>query len=273
MSGFLSGMNIFGRSNAPQIPPSHVAPTQSGQQQQLPYQPGQQQLQQPANNNNPQQTAQTNQGQQEPNNNPNNNADPNKGSQLDNFTDLFKVKTDDKGQPVQQTDPFSTPIMSVDPQKLREAAGKMNFTAGIDQELVQKAMSGQDPAAFMQVLNIVGQNGFSTALAAAGNITNTALDTYHQRIDKALPDRIRNVQISQGKPKNPALSHPAAAPMVHALKAQFASANPQLSPDQVNEMAENYFTSFAADFSKAADSANPQKKTVPAETDWTQLLG
>ena len=67
--------------------------------------------------------------------------------------------------------PESRPEFSLDPNKLNEAAGKMVFTNGINPELLQKAMSGQDPEAFMQVLNTVAQNGFKTAIDTTSKLT------------------------------------------------------------------------------------------------------
>ena len=254
---------VFGR---PPAPPA--APQPNG------YQTGQQQLN-PQNNNNPANTANANAGQNEPPNNSENNADPNKGvqgSQLDNFKDIFKIPTDDKGQPtVPNTNPLADPIMSVDPQKLREAAGKMDFTRGLEPELLQKAMSGQDPQAFMQVLNSVAQNGFSTALAATATMQNQALSTYHTRLDGTLASRVRDVQISQAAPKNPALAHPSAQPVLSAIRQSVAQANPHLSPEKVAETAENYFVAMAADMQAANEKSQPQTKSA-GETDWMALL-
>lgn len=254
---------VFGR---PPAPPAAPQPTS--------YQTGQQQLN-PQNNNNPTTTANAGAGQNEPPNNSENNADPNKGvqgSQLDNFKDIFKIPTDDKGQPtVPNTNPLADPIMSVDPQKLREAAGKMDFTRGLEPELLQKAMSGQDPQAFMQVLNSVAQNGFSTALAATATMQNQALNTYHTRLDGTLASRVRDVQISQAAPKNPALAHPSAQPVLSAIRQSVAQANPHLSPEKVAETAENYFVAMAADMQAANEKSQPQTKSA-GETDWMALL-
>lgn len=272
MSGnFLTNLNIFGRSNANN---TNGSPQPAGAPAQPQYQTGQQQLN-PQNNNNPAITAAAGAGNNEPANNAVNNADPTKGtqgSQLDSFKDIFNIPTDDSGKPaIPNTNPLADPIMSVDPQKLREAAGKMDFTRGLEPELLQKAMSGQDPQAFMQVLNSVAQNGFSTALAATATMQNQALSTYHSRLDSTLPSRVRDVQISQAAPKNPALAHPSAQPVLSAIRQTIAQANPHLSPEKVAEHAENYFTAMAADMQKATEAAQPQKKT-PGEVDWLATL-
>lgn len=193
------------------------------------------------------------------------------GSQLDNFKDMFTLPVGADGKPIITTDPLAAPVLQPDAKKLREAASKMNFTAGVSQELLQKAMSGQDPQAFMELLNTVAQNGFFTALQANAGVVQSALSTHTSRLDQALPDRIRNIQIGQVGTKHPALSHPAAVPMVAALKSQIAATNPHLSPEKVAEHAENYIIAMATDMNtstqKEVNAKNPKN-----ETDWMALL-
>ncbi len=209
------------------------------------------------------------------NTDPSNSADPNKGatgSQLDSFKDLFKIPVDDKGQPVQQADPFAEPIFKLDPAALSAAASKANFTAGITQEQLQAAQ--QDPQAMLQLMNKVAQNGFLGAVQSLTGVVEQAVQKNNQRMESALPDRIRKTQISQAQPKHPALSHPAAAPMVEALKTQIATANPHLSPDKVAEMSENYFLSFAGDITNHNQQVqNANKPKPPGEVDWSILGG
>lgn len=212
----------------------------------------------------------------EPNNDPNANADPAKGqgSQLDNFKDLFTIPTDATGKPIVHTDPLAGPLLSVNPEKLREAASKMNFTAGISPELLVKAMSGNDPQAFMEAINTAAQGAFLQAMQVNAGVVENAFSKHTTRMEAALPDRIRNVQIGQAVPTHPALSHPAAAPMVAALKMQIAANNPTLSPDRVASMAENYVIAMASDI----NAENTRQDTVKANAadksvDWMALLG
>jgi hypothetical protein len=225
----------------------------------------------------PRQQMQQQEGNNEPNNDPNNNPDPNKGaqgSQLDAFSDLFKLPTDDKGNVVSHSNPMAEPLLKVDPAALKAAASKMNFAAGIDPEVLTKAMSGQDPQAFMAVLNTVAQNGFAAAMQANAGVVETAFSKHTSRFESVLPDRIRETQINQAAPKHPALSHPAAAPMVAAMKSQIAAKNPHLPPDRVADMAENYFLSFAGDISKHNETqSTANKKPAAGEVDWNAVLG
>lgn len=213
----------------------------------------------------------------EPTGDPANNADPNKGqqgSQLDNFVDVFKLPVDDKGNSVTQVDPMAGPLLSVNPEKLREAASKLNFSGNIAPELLAKAASGQDPAAFSEVLNLVMQNGFLAAMQANAGVVETAFSHHTARIDKALPGRIRDNQIRNTATKHPALSHPAAQPMVESLKFSIAQTNPTLSPDRVAEMAENYVIAMATDINTSNQRNDPARLKQEADDgmDWLSLL-
>lgn len=277
MAGSFLGFNLpFGMSN--------VNPPQNGPQggnqgtPNNPNFPAKQQLDpkntgaDPANNN-------ANNPTNDPtkNGDPANNADPNKGqqgSQLDSFKDIFKLPVDDKGNNVVPTDPMAGPLLSVNPEKLREAASKMNFSTGLTPELLAKAASGQDPQAFADVLNQVAQNGFLAAMQASAGVVETAFSRHSQRIDAALPERIRQTQLRQTATKHPALSHPAAQPMVDSLKFSIAQTNPTLSPDRVTEMAENYVIAMATDINNVNARNDPVRKKQEADDgmDWMAML-
>jgi hypothetical protein len=227
--------------------------------------------------NNPQNAAAkaASEGTGEPVTDPNNNADPTKGTQgssLDEFKDLFKLPTDDKGNVISHTNPLSEPLLKVDPAQLQAAAKKMNFAAGINPEAVQKALSG-DVSSFMEVLNSVAQNGFTAAMQANAGVVETAFTKNNQRYDQALPARIRETQINQAQTKHPALSHPAAAPMVAALKSSIAQTNPHLPPDRVAEMAERYVIAMATDINSTNQQQTNQQPSSKQETDWAAMLG
>lgn len=254
--------NMFGRSNTSVVPQS----TPPAQQQMQPK-------------HDPTQINGNTTGDANNTNNADNNADPAKGksqdSPLDTYAALFDTPKDDKGQPIAQPDdPLSTPVVSFDPAKLAEALKGKNLVGAIDPELMQKAMSGQDPQAFMQVLNQAATNSFQSSLAVSARLVEDAIKKHTANIEAALPDRIRNTQIRQGVAKNPTLSHPSVKPMVDALKMQIASRNPQLSPDQVQQYAENYWLE-ASKAIVGTDPATPQtgnSKTGNNQPDWNDLL-
>ena len=70
-----------------------------------------------------------------------------------------------------------------------------------------------------------------------------------------------------------ALQHPAVAPMLNAVKMQIASSNPNLSPDQVQQQAEQYFSQMADVLvapKQAAAAAAAKPKS--GETDFSSYI-
>lgn len=262
MAGFLSNLLPFGSSNQnnPNTPPPAAGSAQQGA-----YQTGTQQIAQPANNN-AQPTPPGTDGAP----NPANSADPSKGQvevpALDQYKDLFTMPASG----TEPKNPMAEPLLQYDPAKLQAAAKQANFAANIDPELATKALSG-DVASFMQVVNQTAQNAFLAATASTANVVEQAVRKNNDRYDSVLPDRVRNVQINQAQMKNPALSHPAAAPLVAAMKAQIAAKNPGLSPDKVAEVAEGYFTHLANDLA-GGTPAQVQSRNGPQEPDYSLFL-
>ncbi len=124
----------------------------------------------------------------------------------------------------------------------------------------------------LQLMNTVAQNGFLGAVQSLTGVVEQAVSKNNQRMESVLPDRIRATQIKNAETKHPALSHPAAAPVVSMLKQQIAAKNPHLSPDKVVEHAESYFLNM----SEAISGHNTQqvqanKPKDPSEVDWSIL--
>lgn len=233
----------------------------------------------PANPNFPSKTAlDPKNGSTDPKNTPNqgnNEPEPGKGQQqgssMDNFTDLFKLDTDAKGNVITPVDPLAGSVLNVNPEKLREAASKMNFAGSVNPETAQKALSG-DVNAFLEVINGVAQQAFLQSTQINAGVIDRAIGTHTQRLESALPDRIRSVQVKQTAPKHPSLSHPAALPVVEGLKMQVAAKNPHMSPEQVAATAENYFLQMAADITNVNQKTQQEAAPVKSEVNWMELL-
>ena len=197
-------------------------------------------------------------------------TDPNKKvNPLDSFTDLFKITEDDKkNAPV---DPFGEPLLTFDAKKFGEAANKMNFAAGIPPEQMQKALSG-DQQAFTAILNRVSQSTFTAAAQVFTGIMEQSFKKNNGRLDAASESRFKTLQLNSTRPTNSALQHPAATPIVEALKATIAAKNPQLRPDEVVARAEEFFGVFAESLVSARPPKDGDRKTGPVEPDWTKYL-
>lgn len=167
---------------------------------------------------------------------------------MDHVAALLKI------DPAKQApaDPLAGPLLRTDAKAIQEAANKMDFVGHIPKELMERAMSGKDPDAFMQVLNMSSQRTLaaSASLSAATIEQATALN--NQRIDKALPQRVASIQLEGMQAENPALNHAAAQPMLKLLRSQIQMQNPGMSPVEINKQAESALLGFATTLAGSA---------------------
>lgn len=188
---------------------------------------------------------------------------------LDNFKDLWK-NPDTSGQP--PADPFSQPLFNTDPTKIVEASQKANFLSQIPQELMQKAMSGQDPQAFMEVINSVGQQSLALALQLSTATIEQAGSKIGERYKQDVPNRFKDVQLNSIKSSNPVLSHPSAEPMLQMLRGQIRKNEPNLSADEINRKAEEFLTTFAGQLSPGSQGEGNSGPNSKEGTDWSTWL-
>jgi hypothetical protein len=215
------------------------------------------------------------QQQQQPNGQPGSSLqqpNPNSGTPnepppdpLAQYKDLWKT-SDTQGQ--QPADPFSAPLFNTDPNKLREAVSKTDFTAGIPQEVMQKVMQGGDPQALMQVINHVAQQGLQMSLQLNTTLQEQAGQTLGKRFSEAIPKHVSDYQLRTQTPTNPILSNPAAEPMLQMARNQFRSQHPDKSPTEINAMAEKYLTDFATSLAPGKGAASGESGEQKQGQDW-----
>ena len=116
-------------------------------------------------------------------------------------------------------------------------------------------------------MNDVSQRAYAQSSFAATQIAETALRRYNEGLDSRLPSKIRSHQTAQTiREANPALQHPAAAPILEAMQSQLAVKYPNATVSELNQMATQYLNAFAT-------SATPKpKETVSASEDWDKFF-
>jgi hypothetical protein len=194
-------------------------------------------------------------------------------SQLDNYNTLWQTATTADGKPAPlPVDPLTQPVFQLDPAKVAATANQMDFTAGIQPELITKALGG-DAQALMDLLNTTARNVASAVTINSGNMVNQGLLANNQRVKETLPQHIRNTQLMDMTDDNPALSHPAVQPLVTALKQMAFQKNPNASPQDVHKQITNYLTGLSTAITESSPQA-VQTRQVAAkkETDWEVFL-
>lgn len=188
---------------------------------------------------------------------------------LDDFKDLFTI--DPKAEP--KKNPLAEKLFNLDPKKLSDSAGKMNFVASIPKELLQKAAAGNDPDALAAVINHAGQTSFQVVTNMFIGMMEQGFSKNNGRFDSVLSDRFRDFSIRSSRPENTVLNHPAVQPIVEALKTQFASKHPDLSAAEITKKAEDYYLAVHGEIGKTQKPIEDKSGSGGAkETDFSAFL-
>ncbi|HEY9662173.1 MAG TPA: hypothetical protein V6C65_27275, partial [Allocoleopsis sp.] len=179
---------------------------------------------------------------------------------LDPFMDLFKPQPG-----ANQNQNQDQPIFGkVNPEQLQEQVSKMNFASSIDPTLAQKALGG-DMQAFMDVLNGVARNAFSSSLQMSQNMVEHGVKTGTDRFGQSLDSRFRDYEVRNQTADIPALQHPIGQAMLQSLKTQIATNNPRLSAKDVHQKAVDMMKTFGNEIAGGSQQQQSQGQQTPAE--------
>lgn len=184
---------------------------------------------------------------------------------LDKFNDLWKPAESPAAD--QNNTGFN-----VDPKQLMAAAQKIDFTKVIQPAQLQAIAQGGDAAvqAFAGALNQVAQTVYAQSAHATSKIVEQAISRSQDTMRNEMPQQIKRLNVSETlRADNPALSHPAAAPILGALEQQITMKFPNASSAEISRMATDYLSSFAGALQKPQAPVQQQNSK---ETDWSSYL-
>lgn len=194
------------------------------------------------------------------------NADDNK-SPLDAFTDLWKTDPNAAAN-------VNEPYFKVDMESLQKAAANQNFATAITPEQIAAISKGGEEAvkAFADAINSATREVYARSAFATTKIVENALAKAETKIGNKVPDLIKQYTVSDSlRTENPALSHPAAQPIINALEAVVLQKHPNATAAEQRAMALDYLTAFSAAVSPTKPDAAAVKKAAQ-ETDWSTFL-
>ena len=186
-------------------------------------------------------------------------TDPNNQNPLDVYSKMFD--TANNGSDLQ------APSFKIDPKVLSDVSSKMDFTRGVNQEILAKATSG-DTAALLDIIKTVGQNSYRAALEHNTALTDSYLTNRGDFDKKSLERGVKSQLTASELSSAPNYNHPVVKAELNRIASQFAAANPDASPQEVAKAAQKYI----ADLQNAL---NPTAKTESSEEemDWSKYLG
>ena len=173
---------------------------------------------------------------------------------------------------------IEAPSFSLDPKIVADVASKMDFTKGLNPELIQKATSG-DAASMMQLIQEVGRNSYRASLEHATKLTDTHLgqrsEFESKRVKEGVRSQLTSDALSQGSDTNANLNHPVVKAELNRIAKSFAN-SPEYadaSPQEIARAAKQYMT----DLHNALNPADPNKtkegQAKKGEIDYMAYLG
>lgn len=130
-------------------------------------------------------------------------------------------------------------------QAIRQKVSSINFMASAKPETVQAALTG-NVEAFSSVINSAVQQALLQSMQLSGAMVNQGLRTRAQELMDHFPEVVRQQLASQQlRQDNPLFSNPATKPILESLEAALVRNQPNLTPQQVSQVAQTYLQDFA----------------------------
>lgn len=195
--------------------------------------------------------------------NPNNPAEPTEPTGMDKFKDVWAPSTDQPNH--------NAPMFSVDPAKITEAAGTMNFIGNLKPEVLSAMAAGGEEGvkASMTAMNAMVQAVYAQNAMATTKIVEEAVRKTRDEFTSRLPSLVKNTQFNEAlMQENPAFSHPAAQPIIKALQTQLSQKFPNATTTELKQMATDYLTNFADVVKPSQSNQSP----AAAGEDWENFF-
>lgn len=194
-------------------------------------------------------------------------------SHLEALTSFWQTPTTADGKPSTPTvDPLREQMFNFDPAKIGTSVNQLDFTSGLQPEVVTKALSG-DAEAFKEAMNTVVRQAFAGMTLNTGKLLNDGFSRFGANIDQALPTRLKAHEINNSVSDDPVLSHAGVAPLLHAMKVVASNNNPNAKPAEIQAAAEKYIKDLFGAMSATQQTQAAQAPGAAKETDWLDYSG
>lgn len=187
-------------------------------------------------------------------------------SPLDKFSKVWETDPTDKSQQTPDANALT-------PEKMMEAAGKVDFSRVMDQESLTKIAAGGEEAvkALVGIINKTAQTVYGQSTVVSKKLVDQAIEQAEARFTSAVPNLVRRQSMRDGLvTDNPAFNNPAVAPFVSAMEQQLAQKYPNATASELTTLAKEYFAA-------AAGALNPTKAPASSaagkgDVDWDDWM-
>lgn len=194
-------------------------------------------------------------------NNPKNDSE----NPLDAYSKMFDNAT-------KQSD-IQAPSFAIDPKVLQDVSSKMDFTRGVDSELLQKATGG-DAASMLQLIQEVGRNAYRASLEHTTKLTETHLGQRAEFESKRLQQGVKQQLTSDALSSNANYNHPVIKAELNRIATSFAR-SPEFadaSPAEIANAAKKYLDDINNAMNPKSSGKDSSGNTKPGEVDYVAYL-
>ena len=164
---------------------------------------------------------------------------------------------------------IQAPSFKLDPKVLGEVSKGMDFTKGIDQDLMAKALSG-DAKSMLDLIQQTSRNAYSASLEHATALTETHLSQRSEYEGKRIDAGVKNQLTSSALSEAPNYSHPVVKAELNRVASMIAQNNPDATPQQIAVAAQKQLQDLAA--ALTVQKSPEQQRADSGETDWSKYL-
>lgn len=161
------------------------------------------------------------------------------------------------------------PTFSIDPKVMDQVVGSQDFTKGINPELFQKAMQG-DQQAFFEMMNNVGRNAYRNAIEHGGMLTDRFVGAREAHSSKGLSGKVREELTTHALGNVPNFKNPVVKAQLTEVAKRLQSQHPDAAPAEIAEMAKDYITKLASALNPTDPKAQEASQNV--EVDWNKFF-
>ena len=192
---------------------------------------------------------------------------PGTSPNMENPLDSYKKMFDNANN----SSELQAPSFKIDSKVLNDVSSKMDFTRGINQEVLNKATSG-DASALMDIIKTVGQNAYKASLEHNTALTDTYLSQRGEFDKKSLEKGVKSQLTSEALSNAPNYNHPVVKAELNRIASQFAAANPDSNPQEIAKAAQKYISDLQSALNPSDPNKNSDGSDKPEEMDWSKYL-
>ena len=193
---------------------------------------------------------------------------PGDQSPADKFNTLWDPIKTEEPKPGEQS-------QGLTPEKMLEAAAKVDFRKVLDPQSLAKIQAGGEEAtaALADLLNKTAQQVYGQSIVVSQKLVERAVEEAKGEFASRIPSFVKNQTAQEALiSANPAFKNPAVAPVVASVQAQLQQKYPNATAQEIAQLAQDYFKQAAQAFAGQPTTPASDNKSTAGDFDWDSWI-